>query len=284
MQHFAVAIGLWFQHVPDVVWAALIAAGVAFFTTTLSNRNSRKQLQMQLDATAQRQKVEREMALKRDVYLPAVEAITRAHALLGRLTDVNVDQVEIGAQLTADLATISKVQLIGSDTTIQALMAFMKVLMPAFMEMVVQRAPLMVRKHSIALCQTYMDAALAENRRLVQLMKELNISGNTDRAAMERLTRQGQQELEFFHARAKEQKELTDQNNVALFALIERLAELMGPITATIPDALISARRDLDLPLDEAGYRKSFAEQQQAAQAAIRGIEGQIKRVMQPLP
>ena len=67
-----VAVGAGIQSIPNVVWAALIAAGVAFFTTTLSNRNSRKQLQMQLDATERREKIEREMALKRDVYLPAV--------------------------------------------------------------------------------------------------------------------------------------------------------------------------------------------------------------------
>jgi hypothetical protein len=78
-----VAVGDFLHHVPEVVWSALIAASVAFFTTTLSNRNSRAQLQMQLDATARREKIEREMALRRDVYLPATEAITRASASLG---------------------------------------------------------------------------------------------------------------------------------------------------------------------------------------------------------
>jgi hypothetical protein len=72
------------HRVPDVVWAALIAAGVAFLTTTLSNRNSRKQLKMQLDSSAQHQKLEREMALRRDVYLPVAEAIPRMNGCIGR--------------------------------------------------------------------------------------------------------------------------------------------------------------------------------------------------------
>jgi len=77
-------MGSMFHHVPETVWAALIAAGVAFLTTTLSNRNSRKQLQMQLTHNAGQQKQEREMALRRDVHLPVIEAIVRARTeLLG---------------------------------------------------------------------------------------------------------------------------------------------------------------------------------------------------------
>ena len=70
----------WIHHVPDPVWAALIgaiiASGVSFVVTILSNRNSRKQLQMQLDENARQRDRERTMTLRRDVYLPATEAIT----------------------------------------------------------------------------------------------------------------------------------------------------------------------------------------------------------------
>jgi hypothetical protein len=284
MQCIFAAIGSWLHGIPDVVWAALIAAGIAFLSNFLSNRNSRKQLQMQLDATAQREKIEREMALRRDVYLPAIEAITRAQAMLGRLTDINVDQVELGAQLTTDLATISKVHLIASDATIRALMVYTKTLMPAFMELIALRTALLIRKHSIGLAQTYMDASMAEHRRLIQLMKELNIAGNSDRDAMDRLKRQAQHELEFFNTQAKKQAEMAEQQNVDVFALIRRLSELMGPISATIPDALVSARRELDLPLDEAAFRQMFAQQLQAAQSATLNIEAQIKGAMQPKP
>lgn len=277
-----VAVGDYLHRVPDVVWAALIAASVAFFTTTLSNRNSRKQLQMQLDATARREKIEREMALRRDVYLPAAEAITRAHAALGRLTDVNVDHAEFGLQMVADLAAISKAQLIASDSTVQALMAYTNALMPAYLDLLKSRVPLIIRKNAIELEQTYIDAALTEHRRLVQLMKEYNLSGSSDRAPLERLDRQCKNELEVFQSHVDKQAAHWQEQRAAVYALVKKLAELMGPISAAIPDAMLSARRDLDLPIDEAAYRTRFAGQQKAAQAAMLGIEDQFNQVTPP--
>lgn len=261
------------RRVPDVVWAALIAAGVAFLTTTLSNRNSRRQLKMQLDSNALRQKEEREMALRRDVYLPAAEAITRANSLLGLLSNVDSDHLSIGRQLTANLATLSKVQLVASDATVRALMTFTKTFMPAFLEMMTLRVPLLIRKNGISLQQTFMDAALAEHRRLVLLMKEHNISGGTDRALLDRLNGQCAKEMDVFRKHAAEQAELFRLQNEGIIAIAQRLGELLGPVAATVPDAILSARRELDLPIDEAEYRRLFGEQQQAAQAALRDIK-----------
>jgi hypothetical protein len=41
-------------------------------------------------------------------------------------------------------------------------------------------------------------------------------------------------------------------------------------VSVTVP---LSARRELDLPIDEVEYRKLFAEQRQAAQFAMRDVE-----------
>lgn len=94
--HRLAAILLWLldalHHVPEVVWAALIAALVAFTSTVLSNRNSRKQLKLQLDDNALQRDRDRTMCLRRDVYLPAAEALARLQGALGKLTSVNADQ------------------------------------------------------------------------------------------------------------------------------------------------------------------------------------------------
>ena len=90
--------------------AVLAAAGLSLLASWLSNRNSRVQLQMQLAHDATQRDREREMALRRDVYLPAIEAIVRTQASLGLMTDPNTDQIALGHQLSTDQATIAKVQ------------------------------------------------------------------------------------------------------------------------------------------------------------------------------
>src|ERR1700730_19422557 len=139
-----------FRQVPDVVRAALIAALVAFLTTTLSNRNSRKQLQMQLSHSTQEQDRDRAMALRRDVYLPALEAVARSHGALGQTANLDADMTAVSTQLVADLATIAKVHLVANEATVRGLLAFQKALMPAYFELTTRRIPLVVRREAIA--------------------------------------------------------------------------------------------------------------------------------------
>jgi hypothetical protein len=267
------------HHVPDTVWAALIAAGVAFFTATLSNRNSRKQLRMQLDSSATQQRLEREMALKRDVYLPTVEAVARIQGALGRLVDVNESQTEIARQMAADLATVLKAHLVASQATVTAIMNFTKVVMPAFLELTFLRAPFVNRKQLIALTQGHMDSALADHKALVQLMKQRNISGSSDSAAMERLQTQARNELTMHNKHADEQRDLFDEQNAGLALLGAKLGEILEKTSALLPEVLLSARRDLELPLDDAEYHRLSAEQQQAARIVMQDVQSFIETI-----
>jgi hypothetical protein len=52
-------------HVSNVIWAAVIAAGISLCSVWLSNRHSGKQLERQLAADALQRKIQREMALRR---------------------------------------------------------------------------------------------------------------------------------------------------------------------------------------------------------------------------
>jgi hypothetical protein len=265
----SVAFLIGYIHIPDVVWAALIAAGVAFFTTTLSNRNSRRQLGMQLDSDALQQKLEREMALKREVYLPATEAVVRSQSALARLIDFNTDYVEISRQMTADLAILAKVHLVGSQLTVRALMNFSRELSPAYAEMLILRSPLIIRKRAIDLEQTYLDAAIAEHTRFVQMMKAHNLSGNADQTVMNRLDAQCANELKTHALHSKKQAALWKEQRVEQLALIERYSQLFDTIMPLVPEAILAARRDLQLTLDENEYRQMAAQQQQAARVLI---------------
>ncbi len=260
------------HHVPDVVWAALIAALVAFISTVLSNRNSRKQLEMQLNNNAQQRDRDRAMSIRRDVYLPAAEAVARAQGALGQLTDVSTDQGAIGRQLVVDLATMAKIHLVASESTVTALMNYQKALMPAYFQIIELRGPLVARQRSIELLQTYMDAAITEHQRLVQLMKDHNISGSADGAPLQRLDLQCENELKLHKDHAEQKAALMKEQNAAQLNIAEKLTELMIKTSTLIPDTIISARQDLDLPIDQDEFRRLYAEQQKAAQDMLRDV------------
>ena len=68
----------WLTSIPHVVWAAIIASGLTIFGVTLANRANKKCLILQLNHDAQQKDKEREMQLRRDVYIEAAEAIAEA--------------------------------------------------------------------------------------------------------------------------------------------------------------------------------------------------------------
>ena len=269
------------HHVPDVIWAALIAAFVAFGSTWLSNRNSRKQLRMQLASTALQQDRDRTMALRRDVFLPATEALARLQGALGRLTSVNADQEAIAQQFVTDNATLAKIHLVASESTITALMAYQKAFMPAYLELIALRAPMVIRQRAIDLEQTFMDAAIAEHKQIVQLMKDHNISGSADSARLDRVILQGGKIMSRHKTHSETQAALWREQAAAQLHIAEKLAEILARITPLIPSALLSARKDVDLPINEYTYRKLYDEQQEAALSMLRSI---LDRARNPNP
>jgi hypothetical protein len=176
--------------VPDTVWVAIVAAGIAFFSSYLSNKNSGRQLQMQLDQYAPQQDRDRAISLRRHAHLSAVEAIVRTQSLLGAITDRNADHIALARQMIRCSGAISKINLVGSQATVRAVMSNLQALMPAYGEVLKSRAELHVRKHAIARVQPFMDGADSEIPRHVQLMKQNNLAGSTDTQLRERLNQQ----------------------------------------------------------------------------------------------
>jgi hypothetical protein len=266
-----------FVRVPDVVWAALIAAGVAFVTTTLSNRNSRKQLQMQLNHSAQEQDRDRAMALRRDVYLPAVEAVARAHGALGQVANPDIDLTAVSTQLLNDLATMAKVHLVASEATVRGLLAFQRALMPAYFELITRRIPLIGRRTAIAAHERLIDSALADQQRFVQMLQQLNLSGSTDVGLRERITAQFVNAQNTFNVHNEQRAELIRAQSADQLSVAARLTELLPVVSQFVPDALISARQELELPIDPVEYRRLLQETQQAAQTALNALIQEVQ-------
>lgn len=278
LYHVATLILCFLARVPDVVWAALIAAAIAFLATTLSNRNSRNQLQMQLTHGARERDRDRAMALRRDVYLPAIEAVSRAHGALGRLVDLGLDFSAINDQLVIDLATIAKVHLVAGEATVRGLLTFQKALVPAFFELAARRSSLAVRQGAIATEHSLMDRAVAEHQKFVQMMQQINLSPVRDQAAMDRVQAQADFQMNDIKAHAAAQAALYEEQKQDQLSVAARLSELALEVARFMPDTLISARQELDLPIDPDEYKRLFTEQQESVRRAMNDFIDRMRK------
>jgi len=114
-----------FSLIPDVIWAAVIASGLTFLGVTLSNRANRKCLLMQLNHAAQEKDKERELHIRKAVYMEAAEAIAESIKDIQLLPNriIHTNNLEICNKL---LQALAKVHMVGTLDTVKNTTQFME--------------------------------------------------------------------------------------------------------------------------------------------------------------
>jgi hypothetical protein len=277
------SVVLEFLHrVPDVIWAALIAAGISYFATRQTNKNSLRVVTLQLQHDSEERDRERAMALRRDVYLPAAEGIVRAQQLLGQLVNPALELQDIQKEITNALVAISKIHLVGDQATVEAVMAYNRQLLLAYFELLKLRMPITYKDFEAKGYQGMGDRTALETTRTNELMKQFNISGQTDKAAWDRLVQMSEAEQRLMRQQYARAAELRAANLLAQQSMALRASELSAECAALNPDAVLAARRELGLPIDEAVYRQRFAEQAAEARAAAAEFIGGLQTKTPP--
>jgi hypothetical protein len=272
MSDLSSAAGPLVYGIPLALW---IAGGVGLlspFIAWRSNANSRKnldkqlahdseQLERRLEHEAEQRDRERQMSLRREVYLEAAAALTHANGLVGRITSVDIDQRLLAEELAVDLSKLAKVHIVGSPETVQAIMNYVNELGPSFIELMAMRSPLVIRKSAIDLQQTLFDSALAEQNRITAMMQQLNIDGVIDPARWERLRDQHRIAAEDCVRHSTRQSELWREQLADMSALGEHLFARIEKLVRLLPAAILAVRSEMENPLDADWYKALWSEQ-----------------------
>lgn len=234
---------LWDQmiKVPDVVWSAIIASIMTQFGVLLVNRNSRHQQRDALRNDALQRDREREMSLRREVYLPAAEAITNRFNILSRFTYLDISMQDILTELTKDTAAIAKIEVVGTNATVQAIYTFSQEFGAAILELELKRVSIDKRKKDIeylseCLYKTGKEQENDVDDKHVDLTTELN------------------------RGIYKKQDHLLAEQNREILELVESCLKHYMEISRLIPPALFAVRDELELHIDKVAYMKTFDE------------------------
>jgi hypothetical protein len=118
-------IVVWLSEISDVIWAAVIASGLTLSGVTLSNRANRKCLLMQLNHAAEEKNKERELQIRKDVYMEAAEAVAESIKDIQLLPNriIHTDNLEVCNKL---LQALAKVHMVGTLDTVKNTTQFME--------------------------------------------------------------------------------------------------------------------------------------------------------------
>lgn len=258
--------------IPASFWGVVVGAFVSIVTVALTNRAHDKRLRDQFEHEWATKTKEREMALRREVFLSAAEAISAGMSSIGRFANFDIPNDQVTEPYVEKAPAISKIHVIANTETILPLAQFTSRLGALYLELFARRYELMSEKNSIALIDDHIAQFGKERDRILEMIKQHNIEGIVDERRWQVL----QNNFDFEQKRVDDGLARRAQLVAALqpkhlefmrqcLSHTEQLGGMLIPV-------LTAVRRELELPLDEAAYRQAMVESHSQQRQAIDGF------------
>jgi hypothetical protein len=231
---------------PDAAWGVLLGAVATLVATLVSNRHARRQLREQLAHDARQAERARLMQLRRDVYLPAAEAITDMFQVIAKLSNPDTDEAAIDVSRFG--GTIAKLQMVAGSDAVRLVSMLSTEIGATVLSLTNRRVPLRLLRADSAIANTWYERYVRETEEYLEMMKQFNLAGNTDQHQWNRIKRN----LDFSQQHAEEQRIKRDSlvaQQLRLhgeyvkdsFSEFKRLYALVAP-------ALTAIRAELGMP------------------------------------
>ena len=247
------AIAALLAFIPSTVWSGIIGAILALSGVLLSNRGNTARLRIQLQHDAAEKARERTAALRRDVYLRAIEELVKANAHLAGLPNLDPTKINISDGLQGFFAAAARLQLVAEPKTALLVNKLVGEYGEMLFELLALLRPAHEAKTDIQISDHHYTLAQAEVARVLGEMAKLNETGKPDPATFQAL----QSSFEFQNRQSKkfatERGDAWARFNAANIAFQCGLFGKLRDLSSRQVPVMIELRRDLglDCELDE---------------------------------
>ncbi len=254
-----------FSELPDTSKAAIIAAiitflGVviaataAFIGVFVTHRGHEKRFGRQLEHDKEVKRIEREMALRKEIFLDAAEAIVAGIGAVARYADLKVQHDELTKEFNEKRSAIAKVHIIACEETVYAVSAFMDELSATLIRLSLARQPLIQMQSRLKILEDQIQIFGKEKDRLVELMKQLNFEGNTEQRRWDFVKNTFEFEDKRANEANQEHQSLTLNLRAEHLNFLEACYESSSQISKLLIPAVREVRSELELPFNESRY------------------------------
>lgn len=202
--------------------------------------------------------IEREKSIKKEVYLQAVEALTRTQNIIGSLANLNIDEQKLYSGMVNDSGLIAKVQIVGSEKTVKAVTTIMASIGTAVMELMLERGVLVKRKNTIESLEGFRSKSQSEIERYISIMKNLNLEGNQDQRLWDTINNNVQYETQQRDKFAQDISDLWKVQNEEHLEFRQKCMNKFFAITSLLPDSVLAVREELNLAISNEAYLDIF--------------------------
>lgn len=268
------------QQIPATFWGVVFGSFFSIVGVWLTNRASTARLQVQFQHERGLKTKERELALKKDIYLDAAEAVSIALASIAKFGNLDLPNDKVMEEYLKKSPAFAKVQVVGEMETVDALLDFTGELGAVLLKLWVRRHQLIADKNQISILDGQVTVYQKESDRFLEMMKQYNLNNSVDASRWSVL----QKNFDFEHKRTTEgiRDRQTSANQLAARHLefIGECSMATISVSTLILPLLLAVRKELEMPLEleklQASMEKSLEKQQKSIEEYLSNISTSI--------
>jgi|GEM_PF-4777231 len=245
--------------IPSIIFSGAIGACIALFGTYLQNRANRKRQQELLENDRELKRLDRELNLKREIFLQAANTVSAMNTYLRSFFDLNMNVQQQTELLLKDSGSLQKVALVANNETLEAIDNLYYCFAMSNAKLNVERLKFISIQSDIEILESELESAHQMQDFIITTYKNTpNIPQNQE--VIVRLSRDFDNltaEIEKLNDEIKKRKIKLLEYQRDLFPMI---ASIMDEFTSATAEATLLIRKELNLPIDEELYRRKVKE------------------------
>jgi hypothetical protein len=260
------------DQIPASFWGVVVGSFFSVLGVALSNRASDKRLLAQFKHEHKLKTKDREMALRKEIFLDAAEAISAGLSAVGRISNLELENDQVMAVYLEKAPAIAKVHVVASEETVKVLSQLMGDMAAAYLKLFARRYELMAVKNQIINLNNQVAEFGKERQKYLALMQQYNIEVVVDKQRWDAVNKG----YEFENKRAvdagNQGAELSQSLQAQRLEFVKECTSVSAKLSEMIIPVVLSARKELELPLDAEIYRFHMNEAQMKQTQAIDGF------------
>jgi hypothetical protein len=245
-----------FQSIPATFWGVVTGSALTLGGIILTNRANDRRARAQFQHEQNLRTKERELTLKKEIYLSAVETVSAGLKAVATFANLDVSYDQLIQPYADKSAEIGKVHVIGNDETLNAIATISSELNGAILRLAIKRIPLAQMKQQIVILAEQLAPYEKEQARILQLMTEHNIEGNPDQRRFDVL----KGNFDFNHKQILEHTARINNMHAVLqqqqITYANECLTSSRELSALAVPAVLAVRRELELPINEPEYKR----------------------------
>lgn len=252
--NFKYVLGI-MEDIPAAFWGVLFGSFFSILGVWLTNKASERRLENQFNHERLVKSTERELALKKDIFLDAAEAVSAAISSLSKFANLDMANDKVMERYLEKSAVLAKVHVVGTMQTVDSLSNLIDEHRKQAFDLWAVRHRLNAQKSAIANLDNLVAKFQKEVDVTLELIKQFNTSGSGDQQRWDRLQKNVEFEMKRVDDGLANRGQLVQKLAREHVVFIAACSRASGAVAKHVAPLVKAIRQELDLPLDLDKYQ-----------------------------